>query len=189
VTIVAMSYMVVEALQCGGLPSSARYLMRAYRPADDQPLDWEAVFRGVRKRASVGTGYRCPNRFCGRELVARVTMECWSSLKQRPQRIAMPDIPEPPLRHDAWPAPRAEHVVQTVNEMLGDRSRPSRSMLKAHPHDVPGDCSRVRFSGPSPLSPGPEPQLPGREPTYVADAAMAALKGQTQPSSPIRKVS
>src|SRR6266852_246936 len=147
VTIVAMSYMVVEALHAVDYLRPHGISCELIDLRTISPLDWEAVFRGVRKTGRIlvlDTGAKTGS--VAGELVARVTMECWSSLKQRPQRIPMPYIPEPtsfgmtPGLH-----PRAEHIVQAVNEMLG-RQIPTEPLQaqRPHPHDVPGDW----FKGP-----------------------------------------
>ncbi len=112
------------------------------------PLDWEAVFRGVRKTGRIlvlDTGAQTGS--VAGEIVARAAMECWSSLKQQPRRIAMPDIPEPTsfgMTRDLHP--RAEHIVRTVSEMLGKEipTEPLQAQ-RQHPHDVPGDWFRGPF--------------------------------------------
>jgi pyruvate dehydrogenase E1 component beta subunit len=148
VTIVAMSYMVVEALHAVDYLRQHGISCELIDLRTISPLDWEAVFRGVRRTGRIlvlDTGARTGS--VAGEVVARVTMECWSSLKQQPQRIAMPDIPEPTsFGMTQGLHPRAEHVVQAVNEMLG-RQIPTEPLhaQRQHPHDVPGDWFRGPF--------------------------------------------
>jgi pyruvate dehydrogenase E1 component beta subunit len=59
----------------------------------------------------------------------------------------MPDIPEPTsFGMTLGLHPRAEHVVQVVNEMLGSQipTEPLKNQRR-HPHDVPGDWFRGPF--------------------------------------------
>jgi len=80
------------------------------------------------------------------EIIARAVVDCWDHLKTRPQRITMPDIPEPTsfgLTRAFHPC--AEDVVQTVHAMLGRRAASEVKLGRAGaPHDVPGDW----FKGP-----------------------------------------
>jgi pyruvate dehydrogenase E1 component beta subunit len=147
VTIIAMSYMVVEALH------AADYLVREGISCElidlrtVSPLDWGAVFRGARKTGRIlvlDTGATTGS--VAGEIVARVAMECWGGLKQAPRRIAMPDVPEPTsFGMTRGLHPRAEHIVDAVSEMLGTRiSTEPLAAQRQHPHDVPGDW----FKGP-----------------------------------------
>jgi pyruvate dehydrogenase E1 component beta subunit len=147
-TIVAMSYMVVEALHAVDYLREHGISCELLDLRTISPLDWEAVFRGVRKTGRLlvlDTGAQTGS--VAGEIIARATMECWNSLKQQPRRIAMPDIPEPTsFGMTLGLHPRAEHVVQVVNEMLGSRipTEPLKNQRR-HPHDVPGDWFRGPF--------------------------------------------
>lgn len=147
VTIVAMSYMVVEALHAADYLSRNGISCELIDLRTISPLDWDAVYRGVRKTGRVlvlDTGATTGS--VAGEIVARVAMECWNNLKQPPRRIAMPDIPEPTsFGLTLGLHPRAEHIVQAVGEILGTPipTEPLQAQRR-HPHDVPGDW----FKGP-----------------------------------------
>ena len=80
------------------------------------------------------------------EIVARVSMECFDSLKQSPQRIALPDYPTPTsmaLTKAFYKC--AEDIIDIVSNMLG-KNLVGNELIdrKGTPHDVPGDW----FKGP-----------------------------------------
>jgi pyruvate dehydrogenase E1 component beta subunit len=147
ITIVAMSYMVIEAahaveqLSCEGIDCELIDLRTV------SPIDWDLVFVSVRKTGrliALDTGH-ATGSIAG-EVLARVSSECWDSLKSAPQRIAMPDFPEgtsPALTKNYHP--RAEHIVMKISKMLGKVIDTSGLAEKrSHPHDVPGSW----FNGP-----------------------------------------
>jgi pyruvate dehydrogenase E1 component beta subunit len=110
-------------------------------------MDWEKIFFSVRKTGQLlvlDTG-NANNSVAG-EIIARVSMECWSSLKAAPRRIAMPDIPVPTsvaLTKGLYPG--VVEIGQTIGQMLGieiDIKELTRSISKHH--DVPGEW----FQGP-----------------------------------------
>lgn len=147
-TIVAMSYMVVEAIHAIDYLAQHGISCELLDLRTVAPLDWDAVFASVRKTGRLlvlDTGATTGS--VGGEVVARVAMDCWDSLKQVPQRIAMPDHPEPTsfgMTRGLYP--RSEDIVTTVNEMLGKNVaiEPLVSQRR-HPHDVPGDWFRGPF--------------------------------------------
>jgi len=147
ITIVAMSYMVIEAahaveqLSCEGIDCELIDLRTV------SPIDWDLVFLSVRKTGrliALDTGH-ATGSIAG-EVLARVSSECWDSLKSAPQRIAMPDFPEgtsPALTKNYHP--RAEHIVMKISKMFGKVIDTSDLAEKrSHPHDVPGSW----FNGP-----------------------------------------
>lgn len=148
VTIVAMSYMVVEALHASDYLLQKGISCELIDLRTISPLDWETVFRAVRKTGRVlvlDTGATTGS--VAGEIVARIAMECWANLKGPPRRIAMPDIPEPTsFGMTLGLHPRAEHIVQAVGEILGApiATEPLQAQ-RQYPHDVPGDWFRGPF--------------------------------------------
>jgi pyruvate dehydrogenase E1 component beta subunit len=147
VTIVAMSYMMVEALHAAEHLAKQGVDCELIDLRTIRPLDWETVRASVQKTGRLlvlDTG-----NFTGSvsgEICARIGKECWGALLGAPERLAMPDYPEAssPALTEHYHV-RAEHVVQKVGEMLArdlesDSLRRSRSFAS----DVPGDW----FSGP-----------------------------------------
>ena len=112
-----------------------------------KPLDWELIFGSVRKTGKLlvlDTG-ALTGGIAG-EIVARVSTECFDSLTQAPQRIALSDFPTPtsPALTKGFYAGSVE-IVNMVGDMLGQKF--DLTILKKQrkfPHDVPGDW----FKGP-----------------------------------------
>jgi pyruvate dehydrogenase E1 component beta subunit len=147
VTIVAMSYMVVEALHALDHLKNTGVSCDLIDLRTINPIDWAAITASVRKTGRLlvlDTG-AMTGSLAG-EIIARVAGECWDQLKVRPQRITMPDIPEPTsFGLTRGLHPRAENIVQSVNGMLGRPLTQSTSLGRTDvPHDVPGDW----FKGP-----------------------------------------
>ena len=147
ITVVAMSYMVIEAAHAVEHLSREGIDCELIDLRTVSPIDWDLVFQSVRKTGrliALDTGHTTGS--IAGEVLARVSSECWGSLKSAPQRIAMPDFPEgtsPALTKSYHP--RAEHVVMKISEMLGKVIDASGLAEKrSHPHDVPGSW----FNGP-----------------------------------------
>lgn len=147
ITIVSMSYMTVEALQ------AATYLERYGVSCEVidlrtiRPIDWETIFVSVKKTkrllvmdTAVATGS------VSGEIIAKVCMELFDVMVQPPERIAMPDNPEPTsfgLTKHYYPS--SEKIVERIANILGvvvDLEELSKK--RQYPHDVPGDW----FKGP-----------------------------------------
>lgn len=147
ITIVAMSYMVIEAAHAVEHLSREGIDCELIDLRTVSPIDWDLVFLSVRKTGrliALDTGH-ATGSIAG-EVLARVSSECWDSLKSAPQRIAMPDFPEgtsPALTKNYHP--RAEHIVMKISKMFGKVIDTSDLAEKrSHPHDVPGSW----FNGP-----------------------------------------
>lgn len=146
-TIVAISYMVVEALHAVDHLSAHGIICELIDPRTIKPIDWQTIIKSVRKTGRVlvlDTG-----AFTGSvsaDIVAKITSECWDNLISPPVRIAMPDFPEPTsfgLTKDLYPT--AETIVDAVNVMLGTSiSTTGLKSNRNHSHDVPGNW----FQGP-----------------------------------------
>ena len=147
ITIVAMSYMTIEALHAVDHLAAQRIACDLIDLRSVRPLDWAAIKGSVQRTGRLlvlDTG-TLTGSISG-EIVARIASDCWQHLKGAPQRLAMPDFPEatsPALTRSYHI--RAEQVAATVGTMLA-RDVESRSLAqkREHPHDVPGDW----FTGP-----------------------------------------
>lgn len=146
-TIVAMSYMVVEALHAVDHLKAHGISCELIDPRTISPMDWDTVLGSVSRTGrllALDTG-AVTGSVAG-EIVARAAIDCWGALKGQPRRITMPDIPEPTsFGLTRGLHPRSDNIVATVNEMLGT-SVPTQELVAArqHPHDVPGNW----FKGP-----------------------------------------
>lgn len=146
-TMVAMSYMVVEALHAVDYLREQGISCELIDPRTIKPMDWDAIYRSVEKTGRLfvlDTGAMTGS--VAGEVIARVTTERWDALRQHPRRLTMPDIPEPTsFGLTKGLHPRAEDVVRIVDEMLGAQI-PVKPLVeqRQYPHDVPGDW----FKGP-----------------------------------------
>jgi len=147
VTIVAMSYMTIEAVHAVDHLAAQGLACDLIDLRTIRPLDWEAVRASVAKTGNLlvlDTG-TLTGSVAG-EICARIAADCWASLKRAPERLAMPDFPEassPALTRGYHV--RAEQIVEKVGRMLG-RKVEAASLVeqRKYPADVPGDW----FSGP-----------------------------------------
>lgn len=147
ITIVAMSYMTIEALHAVDHLASQGVACDLIDLRTVRPLDWAAIETSVQRTGrllALDTG-TLTGSISG-EIVARVAADCWQHLKSAPQRLATPDFPEatsPALTRSYHI--RAEQIAEKVGTMLA-RDVESRSLAqkREHPHDVPGDW----FAGP-----------------------------------------
>jgi acetoin:2,6-dichlorophenolindophenol oxidoreductase subunit beta len=147
-TLVALSYMVVEALHAVELLARHGVQCELIDPRTVSPMDWETIFRSVKKTGRLlvlDTG-ALTGSVAG-EIVARAATDCWTDLRAAPMRIAMPDVPEPAsFELTRGFHPRAEQVVEAVNTLLGTEIEVEALLTaRSHPHDVPGDWFRGPF--------------------------------------------
>jgi pyruvate dehydrogenase E1 component beta subunit len=148
ITIVAMSYMVIEALHAVDHLKNAGISCDLIDLRSISPIDWNAITASVHKTGRMlvlDTG-SLTGSLAG-EVVARITAECWDALKAPPQRITMPDIPEPTsFGLTKGFHPDAERIVEKIATLLGKRVLGSAltERREHYPHDVPGTW----FKGP-----------------------------------------
>ena len=146
-TIVAASYMVVEALYACRALEAVGIECELIDLCTIKPLDWDTIFTSVRRTGrllALDTGATTGS--VAGEIVARVAMECWSALKCAPQRLALPDCPEPTsygLTRQFYPG--ATEILARAGSLLGLTHLPLEHLPARHTHhDVPG----AWFSGP-----------------------------------------
>ncbi len=147
VTIVALSYLVVEAIHAEPTLSKAGISAEVIDMRSVNPIDWSAIEESVRKTGRLvvaDTGFQTCS--VASEVIARVTMNCFDVLKAPPKRVAMPDVPEPTsfaLTKDFHV--NASDICKAVCAVLCIDQDIDLSKLTARvPHDVPGDW----FKGP-----------------------------------------
>lgn len=147
VTIVAMSYMTVEALHAADYLEKQGISCEVIDLRTIKPLDWPTVFSSVAKTGrllALDSGFTTGS--VAGEVIARVATEKFSTLKAAPIRLAMPDVPEPtsPGLTKGFYV-RAGDIAMKVMEMIGRDSGNVRSELPTPAqHDVPGEW----FKGP-----------------------------------------
>jgi pyruvate/2-oxoglutarate/acetoin dehydrogenase E1 component len=147
VTVVAMSYMTIEALHAVDHLSAQGINCDLIDLRCVRPLDWQVIEASVNRTGRLlvlDTG-NLTGSISG-EIVARVTVNCWDALKSAPLRLSMPDYPEatsPALTENYHV--RAEHIAEKIGRMTSREVEFFHLPQKRkHPHDVPGDW----FTGP-----------------------------------------
>lgn len=147
ITIVAMSYMTVEALHAADYLEALGVSCEIIDLRTIKPLDWKSVLDSVAKTGrllALDSGFTTGS--VAGEIVARVAMERFSELKSPPARLAMPDVPEPtsPALTKGFYV-RAADIAAKALEMMGkDASAVKADLPEPLPHDVPGEW----FKGP-----------------------------------------
>ena len=147
ITVVAMSYMTIEALHAVCHLATQGISCELIDLRTIRPLDWAAINASVQRTGCmlVLDSGNLTGSVSG-EIVARVTSDCWNSLKCAPQRLAMPDYPEATgLSMTASYHVRAEQIAEKIGAMLSRKvEATSLAQQRKHPNDVPGSW----FSGP-----------------------------------------
>lgn len=146
-TIVASSYMLVEALHAAKYLETEGIECEVVDLHTVNPLDWDGIYASVEKTGrllALDTGYATGS--VSAEVIARVAMNRMSRLKCAPARLAMPDVPEPTsfgLTRGFFV--RAGEIAEKAMTMCGkDGSRARHALQEPVPHDVPGSW----FTGP-----------------------------------------
>ena len=147
VTIVAMSYMNIEALR------AINYLEQKNVVSCElldlrtvSPIDWRMIYTSVRKTGRLlvlDTG-ATTGSIAG-EIVARIAMDLFADLRCAPQRIALPDIPtptSPALTEKFYPG--SITIVERIAQMMNLDIDTEKLDESTTPHDIPGEW----FKGP-----------------------------------------
>jgi len=147
VTIVATSYMALEALRAAEELASDGISAEVIDLRTIRPWDKDAVLASVRKTGHLVVADTSWKMFgVSGEIVATVTEEAFTALKAAPGRVASPDYPSPtsPVLADHF-YPRAGDIVLAAKRALG--KKPTTRLLDLAPGqrlDVPDPS----FAGP-----------------------------------------
>jgi pyruvate/2-oxoglutarate/acetoin dehydrogenase E1 component len=146
-TIVAISYMVLEALRAAEILARAGIQAEVIDVRTLRPLDTESILNSVVKTGhliAVDTGWKTVGM--GAEIVARVAEEAFQSLKSSPKRVGMLDTPVPTTPALAKLCyPRAVDLVRLACDSL----KISCSDVNLFEDDLtPLDVPDVNFAGP-----------------------------------------
>jgi len=120
VTIVAFSYMVLEALEAAEKLAALGVEAEVIDARSLRPFDREAVIASVKKTGRLvvaDTGWAAAGMSA--EVLAIATESAFTSLKSAPRRVCFPDCPTPTgpsLAAEYYP--RAGHIVAAVRETL-----------------------------------------------------------------------
>ncbi len=120
VTIVGVSYMVIEALRAAEKLEKEGYDVEIIDPRTLRPLDEDIILNSVRKTGRLiiaDTGWKTSG--VGAEIAAMVTERGFEYLKAPVRRVACPDVPTPSsyvLEEEFYPG--TEDIVNSVKEMV-----------------------------------------------------------------------
>tara|TARA_B100000809_G_C15114428_1_gene521848 strand:+ start:1124 stop:2182 length:1059 start_codon:yes stop_codon:yes gene_type:complete len=147
-TIVAMSYMTVEALRAADYLSERGVSVEVIDLRSIRPIDWDTLSDSVcRTGRLLCLDTSWPSCSVSSEIVATLSMKCWDALKGAPRRIALPDVPSPTsfgLTRNYYPD--SFSIVSEVADMLAlDIDVEAMRHDVEDPHDVPGKWFRGPF--------------------------------------------
>jgi len=146
-TIVATSYMTLEAIRAADLLTCQGISAEVIDLRTVQPLDDATILESVSRTGRLMTVDTSWKSFgVGAEIIARVTEAALDRLKAPPRRVALPDSPTPTTRAlaDVY-YPRAGEIVDAARGMLG-RS-PAVTDAQVDPR-IPLDVPDPSFTGP-----------------------------------------
>ncbi len=147
VTIVAFSYMVLEALQAAAVLETTGIHAEVIDVRCVRPLDRETVLTSVRKTGRlVVADTSWAEAGMSAEILALATEGAFKDLKAAPKRVAFPDCPtptSPALAAEFYP--RHGHIVNAARETLGLAPDPAVLLVPSGQQlDVPNPA----FTGP-----------------------------------------
>lgn len=147
-TVVAVSYMVVEALRAAEFLAPAGVELEVIDVRTLKPLDRRPIIDSVRKTGHLivaDTAWRTAG--FAAEIIANVAEEALGALKSAPRRVTLPDSPAPttPALSSLY-YPRAKDIALTAAEMLGIPQKGLK--LPEEDPSIPLDVPDPTFTGP-----------------------------------------
>jgi pyruvate/2-oxoglutarate/acetoin dehydrogenase E1 component len=153
ITIVASSFMTLEAVQASEELAELGYSATVFDLRVIRPLQLEEVFKSVSETGrliTIDTGFK---KFgIGSEIVSEVVTNCFGKLKSAPVRIGMPEHPSPSSRgYLSGLYPDAARIVKEAASLLGipgDKIEKSLKNIQEKRGDLSIDVPDPRFKGP-----------------------------------------
>lgn len=147
VTIVALSYMVLEALEAADALAAEGIDAEVIDLRSLRPLDRPAILNSVNKTGRLvvaDTGWSLAGMSA--EVISLATEGAFAALKAAPQRVCLPDCPTPTSPSlDAEYYPRSGHIVAAVRQTLGLPANPDDLLV---PAGAELDKPNPAFTGP-----------------------------------------
>ncbi len=147
ITIVSMSYLTLEAL------IAADFLFKKFKIKTEiidlrsiKPLDWKTIFNSVdktRRLLVLDTGFTTGS--VAGEIIAKISINKFKKLKAAPDRLAMPDVPEPTsfgLTKNFHIT--SEKIINKVLKIMNINHKKIKNIKSLKYHDQPGEW----FKGP-----------------------------------------
>ena len=147
ITIISMSYLTIEALKAVGHLKKYNVSCELIDLRSIKPIDWDVIKLSVKKTGRLlvlDTGFTTGS--VAGEIIAKLASENFKYFKLPPERIAMPDVPEPTsffLTKDFY-ITQKEIIIKIVKMLKLDQSILQSIKPKDNFHDIPGDW----FEGP-----------------------------------------
>ncbi len=152
-TVVATSYMTLEAMQAVDALAEAGCEIDLFDLRVLRPLHLDAIVDSVRRTGRfvfVDTGWTAFG--VGAEVTARLAETCFDALKAPPRRIGLPEHPTPSSRSLAANFyPRSEHIAAAIGEVAGLGTATVEQVHEAlldRRSDAPLDIPHPSFRGP-----------------------------------------
>jgi len=120
-TLVATSWMVIEAVHAGKILADSGINVEIIDPRTLAPMDMDPILASVRKTGRLLIAdYDWLNSGLSAEIAANVGAACFGTLKQPIERIGFAPTPCPTVRTlENHFYPNAETIIRTVEKMLG----------------------------------------------------------------------
>ena len=147
ITITSLSYMTIEAIHAIMELKKIGISCDLIDLRSTSPIDWTMIYKSVNKTGNLLALDSSSGSFSvASEVIAKVTMNCFDSLKSSPKMLALEDMPSPTsfgLTDKYYVG--AKEIYDNVIFILGMKKvDSSEKFIKNHPHDVPGNW----FEGP-----------------------------------------
>jgi TPP-dependent pyruvate/acetoin dehydrogenase alpha subunit/pyruvate/2-oxoglutarate/acetoin dehydrogenase E1 component len=153
VTVVASSYMTLEAMQAADALAKRGCEVELIDLRVVSPLRHEVIAESVRRTGRLlvlDTGY--VDFGVGAEICSRITSECWSKLRRAPERVGLPAHPTPssPALAERY-YPRSPAIAEAIGKSVGLTGHALASVtaeLVAERDRLPCDIPHPAFKGP-----------------------------------------
>jgi pyruvate dehydrogenase E1 component beta subunit len=153
VTVVASSYMTLEAMQAADALAKQGCEVELIDLRVVSPLRHELITESVRRTGRLlvlDTGY--VDFGVGAEICSRITTECWSKLRRAPERVGLPAHPTPssPALAERY-YPRSPAIAEAIGKSVGladDKLASVTAQLVAERDRLPCDIPHPAFKGP-----------------------------------------
>ena len=146
ITIIAFSYLIVEALHAQNFLKNYNIECEVIDLRTLKPLDFIPIIKSVKKTKNlivIDSGYKSFS--IANEIITEIVTNHFTILKNPPIKLAMPDVPEPTsfsLTKNFHI--RASDIVKNVLKMLKINNKSIPKFANPQIHDIPGDW----FKGP-----------------------------------------